>query len=516
MDKGITPSKFQRFFIKRLGIDKYVEEYEKNKHKFDQLEAKNDDDYFQRENKVWYNGKAQEIEYFYKSNYGPNIIHQYKFWQMVNTQMPRLHYPLASTITETMGNLLFNNKPEITVDTGAKTRNKKLQSRLDDILDINEFQNILKSASRLQSYSGGVALKINFDTNVSDVPLITTYPKEDFEVFRKYGKVVYIDFIDYYGKSHKLISRYGRGYIHYRLYEGKNQVSLKALDETAHLEDMAFFNEDGDIYNYMFASVIGNKTKEGQSDYADLHDTFHAIDETYSTFITYIRRTKPNVFISEDLAKKDKNGKALPLNEFDNILTVLDTPGLEQQTTIERSIVEIKTEGYRDTMAQVRNVVLEKIGISPATIGIDNSGANASGEALRARERSSIATRAEKLGAWEEPLREFIASLLIFDELINDGYSEEQGIVLGATDQNFEIMIDFGQYIKENLSEQSAIYRELLKEGAVSVSFVITQIFGDKLNEEQLMRLIVETKNENQKPLSKVEQDWFDKDSLDT
>jgi hypothetical protein len=508
---NITPNKFQRFFIKRLGIDKYVEEYEQNKDKYTNLEVDSETDYFLRENKMWYKGNAQDLEYFYKSNYGPNIIHQYKFWQMVNTTMPRLHYPLASTISEAMGNLLFNNETAITIDSGSKARDKKYQARVDEITELNEIQTILQEGARLQSYSGGVGLKLNFDSKIADAPLITTYAKEDFNVERKFGQIVYIDFYDHYEDNYKLASRYGRGYIHYKLFKGKDQVPLNSIEETEKLKDMAFFDKEGLIVNTLFATAITNKTKEGESDYSTLHDTFHAVDEVYSTFVTYIRRTKPNVFITEDLARKDKNGDAMPLNEFDNIITILDEASMgedgRRNSKIERSIHEIKIQGYKDSMDKLRNTVLEKVGLSPSTIGINSGGSNESADALRVRERASIKTRSQKLEQWRESLKEFFSAVFIFDQLMNNGDEVSKGIVVtDKIELNFGIKVDFGEYIQENLKERSTVYRELLKDGVISTSFAITQIFGNKLTEDEMLRLTIETKQENGKTLTPEEE----------
>ena len=52
--------------------------------------------------------------------------------------------------------------------------------------------------------------------------------------------------------------------------------------------------------------------------------------------VDYVRKTKPNVFITEDLAPKDSRGNALPFNQFDNIITILDKGGIDDQTRIER------------------------------------------------------------------------------------------------------------------------------------------------------------------------------------
>ena len=45
----------------------------------------------------------------------------------------------------------------------------------------------------------------------------------------------------------KLISRYGLGYINYMLFKDDRRVPLDSLDETANLEDVAFFDKEGNI-----------------------------------------------------------------------------------------------------------------------------------------------------------------------------------------------------------------------------------------------------------------------------
>jgi hypothetical protein len=100
-----------------------------------------------------------------------------------------------------------------------------------------------------------------------------------------------------------------------------------------------------------------------------------------------------------------------------------------------------------------------------------------------------------------------LAATFIFDQLINAGDEIDEGIVVSdEVDLNFEIKIDFGDYIKEDLQERSSIYRELLKDGVVSVSFALSQIFGEELTEDELMRLTVETKTENGKALTAQEE----------
>ena len=229
----------------------------------------------------------------------------------------------------------------------------------------------------------------------------------------------------------------------------------------------------------------------------------------YSTLLTYIRRTKPNIFITEDIAKKDKQGRPLPLDEFDNVVTILDQAIGDNATKIERSIEEIKIEGYNDTLNKLRDTVLERIGISPATIGIDGAGAAASGEALRLRERASIKTRGEKLALWNEGLENFIVALYNFDILIRESEEPQEGIRVNNTVIDFDLSINFGDYIEETLSDRVITYVNLYEKGAISIEFLQTQLFGKELSEDELMRLIIETKMQQNFPLNKLQEDWL-------
>lgn len=467
------------------------------------------------ENKLWFEGKGDKLEYFYKNVLPFSAYNsQDRFWRAVNTRMPRAHYPLPGTISRAMGTLLFNQVPEFTVDAGSKARNKLLQQRLDEILDTNDILVLLQTAAAYQSYSGQVGLKINYDPTISDDPLITIYPKERIETHKKYGKIVYIDFIDKYEDDYKLVSRYGLGYINYMLFKGDKRVPLNSFDQTAGLEDVAFFDKEGNILPVMFATVVNNRGMKDDSDYKGLIDTFHALDEAYSALNNYIRKTKPNIFITEDIAPKDASGKTLPFNEFDNIIKVLDqsfnTDG-SSNTRIDRDIVKLEVQGYIDAINKYRLIALETIGLSPATLGIDSGGANQSGEALNIRERASGRLRGEKLANWKEQLDKFFYSVLVFDYAVKNAVDYSKGIYILELPHDFKVISNFGEYVEETLKDRSETYLKLYEKGLISVDFAITQIFGDSLSEEELVRLIIETKTQNQIPLNEAELAFIEK-----
>lgn len=296
-------------------------------------------------------------------------------------------------ISNTFGTLLFNHTPDFSIQSGSKARDEKLEDKLHLMNELNDIVTLLQKGARLQSYSGGVAIKLNYDSSISDLPLFTIYPKEKYAVKKKYGQIIEIDFKDEF-ENHRLITCYGRGYIQYKLYKGDRQVPLTELEETAGLKDVVFVDENNNLINILFATVIDNPGE--QSDYEGVISSFHALDEVYSGLVNYMRKMKPHIFISEDIAPKDAQGRTLRFNDFDNIITVLDG-NPEGDTSITRDTPTIQASGYLDSMEAIQRSILSKVGLSPATIGIQDGGANSSGEALTIREFMSNRTRDEKL-----------------------------------------------------------------------------------------------------------------------
>ena len=508
----IKPNQFQMALIKSIGIPQFLEQQEQLKAVKDiEVKMNTADNFELMENKVWYKGKAEELEYFYKSNAQPYVYKANEFYREVNTNVPRVHYPLPSAISNAFGTLLFNTNPYIGINTGNKSNDDKLNARLNEILDVNDFLNILQNSAQKQSYSGSVALKLNIDQSIAEVPLITIYPKEDFVVHRKYNQTIFIRFFDFYKGEYKLETTYGKGYIAYKLYKGKYQVPLTDLEETKDLKDTTFFDQNGKILPVIFAEVIDNKSG-GRSDYDGLVSTFHALDESYSAMVNYIRRTKPNIFITEDIAKKDSTGKALPLNEFDNVLTVLDGTPQGEATAINRDIHNIQIQGYVDAFVALREMVLVKINLSPATIGLRSTGgARESSEALKIREQASLRSRTEKLSIWQEKLKNFVYSMVVLDQLMNEATQEREGVYRFQKQPKFNITIEFGEFYEPSLEDRVRIFSDALAKNTCSVDFAIAQIWGNQLSDVELMMLMIQTKVEKGIPLTKEQEDFIAK-----
>lgn len=427
--------------------------------------------------------------------------------------MVRAHYPLASAISGAFGTLLFNDKPKFNITHTTPTIERKYVDRLEEIIEYNDMTSLLQEAAKLQSYSGAVAMKLNLDSSVADVPLITLYPKGEYVVHKKYNQVMRIDFTDQMGDGYELVSHYGYGFIHYTLFQNGRQVNLTELEETKDLEDVMFMNAEGELLPIMFAELVPNKAGE-KSDYDGLVSMFHGLDETYSSMLNYIRKTKPHVFITEDLAPKDQSGKAKDFNEFDNIITILDgTPGNEE-TSIERDVVAVNIQGYTDAIEATRQMVLTKANLSPGTLGLPSMGHRTETTlGINVRERASFRARNEKLAIWKEKLNHFLYAAVMLDHIVANGVKTQDNRFILDTVDYFDIASDFGDNIKPTMEDKIKNFSEAMKNKLVSVEFAVTQIYGKNLSDTELMFLIIQTKQQNGIELSQEEVDVLAKDS---
>lgn len=101
------------------------------------------------ENKVWFNGRTEDLIYFYKyinTNRRFGMIRN--FYNVANiNEYSILHMNIPEVISDTMSNILFGKEVTIKINTGKKTLDKELNSRLSQIMYDNDFENLLKQTS---------------------------------------------------------------------------------------------------------------------------------------------------------------------------------------------------------------------------------------------------------------------------------------------------------------------------------------------------------------------------------
>jgi len=459
------------------------------------------DEYIKQENKTWYNNDKQQLLRFYQINNGEiNQLYPIKdFYKLVPGNYPVEHFPLANMISKAMVNLIFSEKPEITIDSGNKKTDQILNKKVLDVYEENQYANLLQKAAEFESYSGAVAFKIIVDPNFSDNPIIMVYPKEDFEIVKKYDRLQAIIFKDHYKKGDTefiLYSEYGKGYIVYKLVSCKNgkqkEVSIDSLDETAGLKDLNFYNMDGSNSDQILAVYKENKTN-AKSDYDGITDDFQALDEIRSNIINYIRKSKIITYMPENMCVQDTKSNPIPPSDYYSDYTILrDSSPKDVNMEAKRDIVDIQSSiaGYNNTFNDILKNALMTTGLSPVTIGYDLAGANSSGEALSIREKTSMRTRSEKIHRWDIALKELtklILSLSDIKSIQDKNYIKDYS--------NYDVNVSFAEYESPTFDAIVGSLGTALDNGLIDEETALKKLWAGELSEEQILTMEENIKN---------------------
>lgn len=454
----------------------------------------NDDLYELQENRIWYKANKDTLLRFYKTTRRVNQLYPIQdFYRLTPGNIPIQHYPLADMITKTMVNLVFSEKPTIAFETGNQQRDEELNKILEEIYDDNNISSLIQNAAELESYSGAVAFKPVLDPDFSDYPIIMAYPKEDFEVIKKYNRIQGIIFKDYYKKDKKeyvLYTECGIGYITYKLYEmeknsqeGKDEVPLSTLPETKGLKPLKFRTSDGKPLRQLLAVYKENKTN-ATSDYSGIIDDFQALDEIYTNMVNYIRKSKVKVYMPENMCKKNEKGETIVPFDYDSDYTILydnNPEGTSQEA--KRDVIDIQNTivGYREAFNEVLKHAVLNTGLSLSSIGYDISGANASGEALAIREKVSMRTRSEKIRRWDEALQSLTRLVVALQSytVVGDAIHIENMF-------DYNVLVSFAEYEEPTMDAIVEVLANTLEAGLIDRETALHRLWDDEYSNEEI------------------------------
>ena len=510
------------------------------------LNERTDEKVRSEEYKIWYKGTTPEILEFYKTGRDQYVkvpnAYTPTFMKIVNSgeyiiegaikkmnNFTVYHESIANVISRAKSGLLFSTTPIVKVEAKSKEKTKKFQDKLDYILKENEMPVISQMAGEWESYSGAIGFKPILDPDFSDVPIVQVYPKEDMIVNRKYGKIISIVFMDKVVNKQKiyiLLSEYGRGYVKYRLLDQVNskEVPLSTTPETSELQDLYFYDMNGMNIDILMAIYKENRPG-GRSDYENIIDDFHAIDEVYSNSMNVVRKSAPRRPMLEDNLKQDEEGKKIVPNSYDTDIMLLfnnspewhkDVPALQTNPDLETS-----TRGYLLLTEEIKRNIATSVGLSLKTImGNDPAGANASSDALSIRENIDLKTRDNMKIEWNIALQKLAKLLLILDtqKVINSNVYvdplEELEILVEfynpATPTFEQIALEVKGLLESGLIDlKTALYRLWVETGIksseeVDAMYLILQ--GQFSTEKEMLdKAIEETETDKEEPEPEVE-----------
>jgi len=492
-----------------------------------------------QENRAFYSGDEGIIANFYEIvlNHQSNDPREQWFWKRAPNTTIRIHTPIPATISKVMKDLLFSGGYDIGLDIAndeqdmidtEKTDEKKEKEtkreqeskekllRLESILKINKASTKFKKGAEQESWSGHIAFKIIFDPDFIDAPLFEVYPRDRIEIVKKHTLTQQITFFDFYTveeREYRLRSIYGKGFVKHELEVKRkdssnwDSVDVDTIPQTSGLKDYVFLDSESNPLDIVLAidkpnalpNNIDQESGYGRSDYAGLAGEFNNIDETISSKALAIRKTKVRDFISDDLLPKDRlTGQRGTRNDFDNNIISLKGDIADKDKKLQTEQPKFDAEGYIKSFQQDLAVILSRLGINASTIGLETASADASGESIREREKSSLRTRDDKIELWTEMFDELLSKIMLLDDNRDSVSKGEKGNSIVFSDMtNYDISFEFKDYIVSTLEQRIKTMAEAITGKVADISKAVDEVWQDGMTDDDKADMVASIMKEN-------------------
>ena len=428
---------------------------------------------------AWYSGDTERLANFYRNICSYSTTSKGRFWGKTydDENRPLLHVPIAGDIAGVAADLLFSEEPSIEIPeasgNGSKSKAQKAQDRLDYIIERSGFISTMIAAAEIASALGGCYLKVDWDSDWYEVPIITIcQPDVAFPTFGVAGDLRSVSFVREVERTQSKVWRHieyhEAGLIEHSLYEGSDSAlgirrPLDAHESTEELQDVIATGIDDLLVRYI-PNRIPNRlfrgSPIGMSDFAGQEPLMDALDETFSLWIDDIRRARGRIIVpSQWLEKDDQSGKFM-FNEDRTVFVRLPNmgpPGEEAPLTVQQ--FEIRAQEHQQTAIELLDRIITASGYSPQSFGLSIAGRAESGTALRIRERKSLKTQQKKAAHFKPRIEDILHLALQVDRLY----------LKSDTPIEFRPRIMFADSIQESMDELSRAVLTINQAEAASI-----------------------------------------------
>jgi hypothetical protein len=412
-------------------------------------------------NRLWYRGSASELNQFYRQLNSDTC----PFWGSVPTrglEIRKIHTGIPKLVINTLTNIVIRDLNDIEYDDANKNDIWKA------IVKENKLNELLTTATKDMLVVGDGAMKITFDPELSEYPILEWVGGDKVEYKYERGRLREIIFRTEYNvkkAKYTLFEVYGWGYITYKLYKEETEVELTAIEETAQLQNVAFDKSFMMAVPYKMISS-DRWTGRGQSIFEGKTDNFDALDEAWSQWVHAMRTSRPTKYIPDILIPRDEeNGKLLKPNAFDNQFIATESSMMEgAKNEIEIKQPDFPSEAYNNTYITALDLALQGI-ISPSTLGIDVKKLD-NAEAQREKEKATLYTRGI-----------MIESLSAFLQLLADFVFKAYDTSLKLSLEDTETVVSFGEYA--NPSFEAVVETLSNPNTPMSIEAKIDELWGD-------------------------------------
>lgn len=437
---------------------------------------------------AWYSGDADRLSDFYMMyNYG-HVTRN--FWTPVRSQDTRVRYhmPIAGDIASVSSDMLFGESPTITIAEAdledAKPEAIETKDRLTEILASGGFLSVCCECAEINSGLGGSFLKIDWDKEVIDHPIISVAsPDTAIATFGLNRYLLAVSFVRIIAYNSPVVIRHvehhDKGIIENRLYKGTTdkwgaEIPLTEFADTATLQPEIKTGIDDTLVRYV-PNKLPNKLWRGSpygiSDYQGLEGAMGALDETYTSWIDDIRRARGRTIVPQSWLERDSTTGEFKFNEAQEIYVAFPNMGspTEGKEEIHDVQFEIRAEEHEKSTLNLLERIITSAGFSPQSFGLNIQGRAESGTALELRERKSLQTKQKKEHHIRAPLEDALHLLLMVDSKHFNS----------KIDPTLRPRVTFADTIRESMAEKSASVLALSNAMAASTETKVRYIHDD-------------------------------------
>ncbi|MEQ4717906.1 phage portal protein [Nonomuraea sp. B19D2] len=345
----------------------------------------------------------------------------------------KLHIPIAGDISSTSADLLFSEPPTLRV------KGKNGQKRLDSLMHEAGIYGSLLEAAEVSSAYGGVFLRVGWDTEMYDHPVLSVFPPDAAVPEFRYGAIFAVTFWrilreDDKGQVWRHLERHEKGRVYHGLYLGTSDKLGKPIPLTEHPETEIYadkVDETGGFDTYFPRGLLVNYvpnmrphrlirgTALGRSDYQGVEHLMDALDEVWTSLMRDIRLGKGRIVVPDLFLENLGRGKGAtwdPDKEIYSGLGMLPPPGTAPNAMLTISQFAIRVTEHVESGKALIAQILRGAGYSASSFGeADGSGRQLTATEIHSRDRKSFSTRGRKTGYWTPSLQWLAEALLSVD-----------------------------------------------------------------------------------------------------
>ena len=428
--------------------------------------------YVRKMNATW-SGEHQELRA--TARYG-------SFWKRGGEA--KIHIPLAADIASVSADMLFCERPRFAIFDDQKERNESAkQNRLDEIMRKNNVFNKLHEAAELAAAGGDVFLKVSYDTQIRDYPVLLVVPTGDALPEWRLGELIAVHFFTVLkqetngSRIWRLYERYERGYVISSVFCGDSSTlgheTPELLNELELVPELRLPIDDiaaVQVFN-MRPSRVRSGPEYGRSDFEGQRDQLDALDEIFSSWLRDIRLAKARLIVPGEFLRRKPDGAFSGENKFtwdfdEDVETyvAMDIAN-DKDMKITPSQFAIRSAEHAKAAETLMCNIISMCGYSPQSFGLQINGSAQSGTALHIREKKSYTTRGKKINYWDSPLERILTVILQLDRALyhTPGIHDKDRVQVDFPDVLTTDISTVAQAVNMLHTAQAASYETLIR-----------------------------------------------------